>query len=105
MRNEIVVALVMFLISIGGSVATRNDKKWSVFFLFLASVAGSLAAGMGIRFREIVEGPFGFLDSMLCVCCASVLVATLDRSGAFSFLFDRICGIKIVVGQVFFPGD
>ena len=94
MRNEIVVALVMFLISIGGSVATRNDKKWSVFFLFLASVAGSLAAGMGIRFREIVEGPFGFLDSMLCVCCASVLVATLDRSGAFSFLFDRICGIK-----------
>ena len=94
MRNEIVVALVMFLISIGGSVATRNDKKWSVFFLFLASVAGSLAAGMGIRFREIVEGPFGFLDSMLCVCCASVLVATLEKSGAFSFLFDRICGIK-----------
>jgi len=94
MRNEIVVALVMLLISIGGSVATRNDRKWSVFFLFLASVAGSLAAGMGIRFREIVEGPFGFLDSMLCVCAASVLVAVLDRSGAFGYLADRVFSIR-----------
>ena len=94
MRNEIWVVLVMFLISIGGSVATRNDRKWSVFFLFLAAVAGSLVAGMGIRFREIVEGPFGFLDSMLCVCAASVLVMLLDRCGAFAFLADRICTIK-----------
>ena len=94
MRNEIWVALVMFLISIGGSVATRNDRKWSVFFLFLAAVAGSLVAGMGIRFREIVEGPFGFLDSMLCVCAASVLVLLLDRSGAFARLADRICTIR-----------
>lgn len=94
MRNEIVVALVMLLISIGGSIATRNDRKWSVFFLFLASVAGSLAAGMGIRFREIVEGPFGFLDSMLCVCAASVLVAVLERSGAFGYLADRVFSIR-----------
>ena len=84
----------MFLISIGGSVATRNDRKWSVFFLFLAAVAGSLVAGMGIRFREIVEGPFGFLDSMLCVCAASVLVMLLDRSGAFAYLADRLFSIK-----------
>ena len=81
MRNELIVAIVMFLISIGGSIAMKNDKKWSVLFLFLAAVAGSLAAGMGVRFREIVEGPFGFLDSMLCVCAASVLVAVLDRAG------------------------
>ena len=65
MRNELIVAIVMFLISIGGSIAMKNDKKWSVLFLFLAAIAGSLAAGMGVRFREIVEGPFGFLDSML----------------------------------------
>ncbi len=94
MRNEIWVAVVMFLVSIGGSVATRNDRKWSVFFLFLAAVAGSLVAGMGIRFREIVEGPFGFLDSMLCVCAASVLVMLLDRSGAFAYLADRVFSIK-----------
>ena len=94
MRNELIVAIVMFLISIGGSIATRNDKKWSVLFLFLAAVAGSLTAGMGIRFREIVEGPFGFLDSMLCVCAASILVAVLDRAGAFVLLYSKISRIK-----------
>ena len=101
MRNELVVAIVMFLISIGGSVATKNDKKWSVLFLFLAAVAGSLAAGMGIRFREIVEGPFGFLDSMLCVCSASVLVAVLDRAGAFVLLYSKISRIRCGVLRSF----
>ncbi len=101
MREEILVALVMFLVLIGGSVATKNDKKWSVLFLFLASVAGSLAAGMGIRFREIVEGPFGFLDSMLCVCSASVFVAALARSGVLERLFCRICAIKSSVLKAF----
>ena len=91
----------MFLISIGGSVATRNDRKWSVFFLFLAAVAGSLVAGMGIRFREIVEGPFGFLDSMLCVCAASVLVKLLDRSGAFAYLADRLFAIRSTTLRAF----
>lgn len=101
MRNELIVAIVMFLISIGGSVATKNDKKWSVLFLFLAAVAGSLAAGMGIRFREIVEGPFGFLDSMLCVCSASVLVAVLDRAGAFVLLYSKISKIRCGVLRSF----
>ena len=101
MRNELIVAIVMFLISIGGSIAMKNDKKWSVLFLFLAAVTGSLTAGMGVRFREIVEGPFGFLDSMLCVCAASVLVAVLDRSGAFVLLYSKISKIRCGVLRAF----
>ena len=101
MRNELIVAIVMFLISIGGSIAMKNDKKWSVLFLFLAAVAGSLTAGMGVRFREIVEGPFGFLDSMLCVCAASVLVAVLDRSGAFVLLYSKISKVRCGVLRAF----
>ena len=101
MRNELIVAIVMFLISIGGSIAMKNDKKWSVLFLFLAAIAGSLAAGMGVRFREIVEGPFGFLDSMLCVCAASVLVAALDRAGAFVLLYAKISRIRCSVLRSF----
>ena len=94
MREELITAIVMLLILIGGSAVTRNDKKWSVFFLFLASVAGSLVSGMGIRFREIAEGPFGFLDSMLCVCAASVLVAAAERGGVLGLLFERTAKIK-----------
>ena len=101
MREEIYVALVMFVISIGGSIATKNNKKWSVFFLFLASVAGSLTAGMGIRFREIVEGPFGFLDSLLCVFSATLLVACLNKSGAFELLLTKISKLKGSVLKAF----
>ena len=101
MREEIYVALVMFVISIGGSIATKNDKKWSVFFLFLAAVVGSLVAGMGIRFREIVEGPFGFLDSLLCVFSASLLVFCLNKSGAFKLLLKKISLIKCSVLKAF----
>lgn len=101
MREEIYVALVMFIISIGGSIATKNDKKWSVVFLFLAAVAGSLTAGMGIRFREIVEGPFGFLDSLLCVFAATLMVICLSRSGAFELLFKKISGIRNSVLKAF----
>ncbi len=101
MREEIYVALVMFVISIGGSIATKNNKKWSVLFLFLAAVAGSLTAGMGVRFREIVEGPFGFLDSLLCVFSASLLVFCLNKSGAFELLFKKIVTVKNSVLKAF----
>lgn len=101
MREEVFVALVMFAVSIGGSIATKNDKKWSVFFLFAASVAGSLIAGMGIRFREIVEGPFGFLDSLLCVFSASLLVFCLNKSGAFDLLFKKIAAVKNTILKAF----
>ena len=94
MREEIYIAIVMFVIAIAGSVWKKNDMKWSVFFMFVASVAGSLTAGMGVRFREIVEGPFGLLDTALSVCTASVFVWLMYSSGSFDMLFNSICKIK-----------
>jgi TRAP-type C4-dicarboxylate transport system permease large subunit len=93
MRNEIIVALVMLCVSAIGSIVTRNDRKWAAAFLLAAAVAGSFASGMGIRFREIVEGPFGFIDSALSVCSASILMYLLFRTGLLEALFSRICRI------------
>lgn len=94
MREEIYIAIVMFVVSAAGSIWKKNDKKWGVLFMFLASVAGSLVAGMGIRFREIVEGPFGMLDSALSVCCASVFVWLLYSNGTFDYMYGTISKIK-----------
>lgn len=94
MREEILIAAVMIAISVIGSEWKKNDRKWSVVFLLAAAVAGSLVAGMGIRFREIVEGPFGFLDSSLNVVCASVFVWLLYVGGCFDSLFAPITKIK-----------
>ena len=94
MREEYLVALVMFAVLIIGQIVTKNEKKWAAVFLLLASVAGSLAAGMGIRFREIVEGPFGFLDAALSVACAAVFTGLLYRTGFFGKLLEKILQVK-----------
>ena len=67
MREEWLIAIVMLGVALVGGVLTKNSRKWSVAVLLAAALAGSLAAGMGVRFRELVEGPFGFLDVSLSV--------------------------------------
>lgn len=94
MREELVILIVMLGISVIGSVVTKNDKKYAVVVLLAAAVAGSLTAGMGVRLREIVEGPFGFLDAALSVVCAAVFVRVLEKTGAFETLLEKILGIK-----------
>lgn len=94
MREELVVLIVMLGISVIGSVVTKNDKKYAVVVLLAAAVAGSLTAGMGVRLREIVEGPFGFLDAALSVVCAAVFVRVLEKTGAFETLLEKILDIK-----------
>ncbi len=106
MREEYLVALVMFAVLIIGQIVTKNEKKWAAVFLLLASVAGSLAAGMGIRFREIVEGPFGFLDAALSVACAAVFTGLLYRTGFFEKLLKKIlrtrsAGLKSILLLLF----
>ena len=74
MREEVLVFCVMAAVVLIGAVVTKNRRQWSVVFLLLASVLGSLVSGMGIRVREIVEGPFGYLDSALSVASATFFV-------------------------------
>lgn len=94
MREELLIALVMLGVAAVGAILTKNDKKRSVIVLLAASVAGSLVAGMGIRFREIVEGPFGFLDAALSVVCAAILVRALEKTGAFDALLEKLLAVK-----------
>lgn len=94
MREELLIALVMLGVVVVGSVLTKNNRKHAVVLLLAAALAGSLAAGMGIRFREIVEGPFGFLDAALSVACAAILVRALEAAGAFDALLEKILGMK-----------
>lgn len=94
MREELLIALVMLGVVVVGSVLTKNNKKRAVLVLLLAALAGSLTAGMGVRFREIVEGPFGFLDAALSVVCAAILVRALEQTGAFDALLEHILSMK-----------
>lgn len=101
MREEIIITLVMFIVSAAGSIWKKNDRKWGVLFMFIACIAGSLVAGMGIRFREIVEGPYALLDAALSVCCASIFVWLFYCAGCFENIFNSIAKIKNNVVKAF----
>jgi TRAP-type C4-dicarboxylate transport system permease large subunit len=94
MRNEILTLIIMVLVCIIGALFSRRDRKWAPVILLVASVAGSLACGMGIRFREIVEGPFGLLDSALSVCSGAVLFYLFHELGTLDVIFNHICRIQ-----------
>ena len=49
---------------------------------------------MGVRFREMVEGPFGFLDSALWIVCAMVFLRVLKDNGAWDRLFEALTSGK-----------
>ena len=94
MREEVVVLCVMASIVLIGSVITKNRREWSVVFLLLASVAGSLVSGMGIRVREIVEGPFGFLYAALSITAATLFIFLLYKADGLDIIYSLISKVK-----------
>ncbi|PKL74761.1 MAG: C4-dicarboxylate ABC transporter permease, partial [Candidatus Melainabacteria bacterium HGW-Melainabacteria-1] len=49
--------------------------KWPVSIsMLLASVAGALAGGQGIPIRHLVEGTFGYVDTILTIATAMVFM-------------------------------
>ena len=92
MREEYLLALLMLGLVAVVEICTRNHPKWWAPALLLAAVAGSLVAGMGLRFREIVEGPFGFLDALLPCVVAMIFLRVLKDGGAWDRLFARLQG-------------
>ena len=92
MREEYLLALLMLGLVAVVEICTRNHPKWWAPALLLAAVAGSLVAGMGLRFREIVEGPFGFLDALLPCVVAMIFLRVLKDGGAWDQLFALLQG-------------
>lgn len=50
--------------------------------LMISAIVGSLIAGYGIPIRHLVEGSFGYLDTILTIAAAMVFMVTLEKSGA-----------------------
>ena len=60
MREEYLVALVMFAVLIIGQIVTKNEKKWAAVFLLLASVAGAWPPAWGSASARSWKGPSAF---------------------------------------------
>ena len=99
MREEYLLALLMLGVVAVMEIITRNHPKWWAPALLLAAVAGSLAAGMGLRFREIVEGPFGFLDALLPCVVGMIFLRVLKDNGAWDGLLSRLLGTSPILSS------
>ena len=49
--------------------------------LALAAVAGSLIAGKGVSVRHLIEGGFGYFDTILIIITATIFIKVLEASG------------------------
>ncbi len=81
--------------------------------LAVSAVAGSLAGGEGISLRHLVEGSFGYFDTILIILTATLFIKVLEASGildsvtAFllqAFYRSRVMLLLIAMGILMFPG-
>ncbi|MEW6550342.1 MAG: TRAP transporter large permease subunit [Spirochaetota bacterium] len=110
MTQEFVVFVAMLGVFALGTFAL----KWPVSVsMLLAAVAGALAGGFGIPLRHLVEGSFGYVDTILTIATAMIFMNAFKDSGGLEALsaatirrFHKIPGLLLVLLTlvVMFPG-
>jgi TRAP-type C4-dicarboxylate transport system permease large subunit len=106
--------LLVFLVMVGVFAAVCFALKWPVSVaMLIASCAGALAGGLGIPIRHLVEGAFGYVDTILTIATAMVFMNGVRASGALEALsaavirrFNRHPAILLVLLTLvaMFPG-
>jgi len=78
---------MIFLVMVGVFIGGCFILKWPVSVsMLLASVAGALAGGQGIPIRHLVEGTFGYVDTILTIATAMVFMNAFRESGGLEAL-------------------
>jgi len=70
--------LLMVLIFFGLAMGFRLQIGLA---LALASLGGALISGHGLALRHLVEGGFGYLDTILIIATAMIFMTSLQKSG------------------------
>ena len=58
--------------------------------LALAAVSGALASGNGVPLRHLVEGAFGYLDTILIIATAMIFMKTVEHTGLLETVAARV---------------
>ncbi len=81
--------------------------------LAVSAVAGSLAAGEGVSLRHLIEGSFGYFDTILIILTATLFIKVLEASGILdsitalllqTFYRSRVMLLLVVMVILMFPG-
>jgi len=80
---ELVIFLAMVGVFAAGCFAAKLPVSLS---MLLAACAGLLVSGNGLPVRHLVEGTFGYVDTILVIATAMVFMRTVQESGALEAL-------------------
>ena len=94
LTEPLLLLLVMVAIVAVASVFFKSRMTWVTPVVFLACAVVTLVAGMGIKIREIVEGPFVYLDSSMQILTGAAFCYLLYKNGTFEYLFNKIVAKK-----------
>jgi len=56
----------------------------------LAAVAGALVSGNGVPLRHLIEGAFGYLDTILIIATAMIFMKTVEHTGLLETVAARV---------------
>jgi TRAP-type C4-dicarboxylate transport system permease large subunit len=84
---ELVYFLVMIAVFV---VALVVFKVHAGLALMLSAVVGALISGNGIPFRHLMEGTFGYFDTLMIIITAMIFMQGLQESGALKYLTLKI---------------
>lgn len=85
---------VMLVVIAVASVFFKSRMVAVTPIMFVACAIVTLVAQMGIRIREIAEGPVAYLDSSMWILCGAAFSFLLYENGTFQFIFQKIVGNK-----------
>ena len=78
---------MIFLVMLVSFVLAAMVLKWPIgISLVLASVAGAVAAGLGVPLRHLVEGTFAYIEPLLIITTAMIYMQALRVSGLLGTL-------------------
>lgn len=83
MPFELVIFLAMVGVFAAGCFAAKLPVSLS---MLLAACAGLLVSGNGLPIRHLVEGTFGYVDTILVIATAMIFMRTVQESGALEAL-------------------
>lgn len=87
MHLQLIIFLAMVLVFIVSCFALKLPVSISMVF---AAVVGALVGGEGIPIRHLIEGTFGYLDTILVIATAMIFMKFIQKSGALNALSSTI---------------
>lgn len=87
MTTELIAFLVMVGVFLLGCFLCKLPVSLS---MVLASVAGAIAGGQGLALRNLVEGMFAYVDTIMVIATAMIFMKVIQESGALDAIASLI---------------